>query len=93
MSELITVRIRDRASEPTWGSGPTSPVVRTVEISVNCPLCGGPRGERRSLRQYDDGITYYVDVWDNPCGHVDLYGAVAKEAAAIREQRAGGDAS
>ena len=89
MSEpLIAVRIRDRAAEAPWGSGLTSPVVRTVEISANCPQCGGPRGERRSLRQHDDGATYYVDVWDNACGHVDLFGPVAREAAAIREQRA-----
>lgn len=76
----IRVRVRDRSAEAPWGSGPTSPVIRTVEISATCPRCGGPRGEPRNLNQVDDGAHYSVDVWANPCGHADPYTAVVEEA-------------
>lgn len=78
--KTIKRRIRDRAAESSWGSGLTNPAVREVEISPTCPECGGPRGEARSMRQHEDGATYYVDVWKNPCGHVDMYRDVAEEA-------------
>lgn len=76
----MTVRVRDRAAEAPWGSGLTNPAVRTVTISATCPRCGGPRGEARNLNQYDDGVHYSTEVWDNPCGHVDLYVNVLREA-------------
>jgi hypothetical protein len=77
----MKVRVRDRSAEKPWGVGFTDPVVRIVEISVRCPACGGLRGTPRNLNQCDDGAHYSVDVWDNPCGHVDYYAAVVKEAA------------
>lgn len=79
--DAMTVRVRDRSAERPWGSGPTNPIVRTVTISANCPTCGERRGEPRNLNQHDDGVHYSVDVWDNPCGHVDMYAAVVVEAA------------
>lgn len=78
----MTVRIRDHERErASWGSGPFSPAIRTVTISTRCAVCGGPRGEPRNLNQYEDGVHYATDVWDNPCGHVDYYHLVAQEAA------------
>lgn len=74
------VRIRDRAREAPWGSGPLDPVIMTVTIADTCPKCGGPRGEPRNLNSHDDGVWYSVDVWTNPCGHTDYYVAVAQEA-------------
>lgn len=79
----MKVRVRDRSAESPWGSGLTNPVVRTVEISTRCPVCGGGRGVPRNLNQVDDGAHYSVDIWTNPCGHVDAYVAVVKEAARL----------
>lgn len=84
-ADTMKVRVRDRSAEAPWGSGPVRPVVRTVEISTKCPVCGGKRGKPANLNQVDDGEYYSVDVWTNPCGHVDYYEDVVKEAAA-REQ-------
>ena len=81
--ETMTVTIRVRSAEAAWGSGRTSPVVRTVTISAFCPKCGQRRGEPRGLNQYDDGAYYWVQIWTNPCGHPDPYAAVAREATAL----------
>lgn len=85
VEELITVTIRDRSREAPWGVGPTAPVIRTVAISVFCPGCGAPRGERSWLTTYDDGERYWTETWSCSagCGHVDLYAAVVVEAARI----------
>lgn len=45
----------------------------TVEISDYCPKCGGARGTPKGYNFYEDGETYHVDIWDNPCGHIDKY--------------------
>lgn len=82
--QTMTARIRVRELEAPWGSGLTSPFVTTVEIPAVCPTCGGPRGVPRNLNQVEDGAHYSVDVWDNPCGHVDAYEAVAREAGLVR---------
>lgn len=81
-AETMTVRVRNHDAEPPWGSGPTSPVVSTITISATCPVCGGQRGEARSSNQSEDGTHFAVDVWENPCGHVDYYVSVLAEAAA-----------
>jgi hypothetical protein len=83
LGDAMTVTIRDRAAEARWGSGPTNPAIRKVVISATCPRCGARRGEPRGLNQHDDGAWYWVQVWDNPCGHVDMYAAVAREAAEL----------
>lgn len=83
----MTVRIRDRAAEAPWGFGLTDPFVREVTIPAVCPRCGGRRGEPRNLNQHDDGCSYSVHVWDNSCGHVDMYADVAVEAKAFADQR------
>lgn len=80
--DLMTVRVRDRATEAAaWGSGLFSPIVRTVTIPRACPTCGARRGEPRNLNQYEDGARFSVDVWTNPCGHLDTYAAVLGEAS------------
>lgn len=88
MSETMTVTVRDRSSEAPWGQGLTSPVTRKVTISAECPVCGGRRGEPRGLNSCDDGAYYWVQVWDNPCGHVDSYADVVAEARALATDEA-----
>ena len=51
-----------------------------VEISDKCPICGQKRGSLYNGKAYDGSIPYYVDQWDNPCGHNDLYNSVFHEA-------------
>lgn len=89
--DTITVRVRDRRAETPWGSGHTDPRCRNVVIAAACPVCGGPRGKPYLLYQHDDGATYHVDKWDNPCGHVDLYEAVILEAARLTDTTRNGD--
>jgi hypothetical protein len=79
-ADTVTVRVRDRASESPWGVGLTRPITKTVTISAFCPTCGARRGEPRGLNSCDDGAFYWVQVWDNPCGHVDYYADVLAEA-------------
>lgn len=83
--ETMTVIVRDAAVEAaSWGSGPFSPALTTVTISACCPVCAGRRGAPANRRQHEDGVWFQVSVWQNPCGHLDMYSAVIKEAA-IRE--------
>lgn len=82
-AETITVTVRDQSREPAWGSGPLRVCTRAVEISAFCRICGARRGERRGFNQAEDGIYFWVQVWENPCGHVDLYPDVVKEAEEI----------
>lgn len=84
----MTVIVRDRKTEGAyWGSnGPWSPVLKTVTIDAICPQCGGPRGEISGMNQFEDGVSFHVNVWKNPCGHIDYYPAVLAEAKE-REQR------
>lgn len=80
-ADTMTVTVRDRASEAPWGSGRCTPVLRTITIPAFCPDCGGRRGSPRGVNQCDDGEWYWVQIWENPCGHVDLYSRVIQEAA------------
>jgi hypothetical protein len=75
----------DRAAQTAaWGRGGGGLVIRTVEIADNCQQCGGPRGPVRGFNGAEDGDYYHVNVWTNPCGHVDFYGPVLAEAAALQ---------
>lgn len=86
--ETMTVRVRDRASEKPWGIGFTDPCVRTITISATCPRCGSERGKPQNLNQAEDGAHYSVDVWTNPCGHIDAYVDVVKEARTLGGEQA-----
>ena len=79
----MRVTIRVQALEAPWGSGPFRPVTRQVEIADTCPRCGGPRGEPQGKNEYSDGEAWRVQTWDNPCGHIDLYRDVAREAGLV----------
>lgn len=78
--DTMTVTIRDRSAEAPWGYGLTAPITRMVTISAFCPVCGERRGEPRGMHQCDDGAWYWVQVWENPCGHIDRYADVVIEA-------------
>ena len=47
-----------------------------------CPICGKPRGTIKSVRSYDGSMCLQCDGWTNPCGHIDKYDNVRKEAKA-----------
>ena len=61
----------------------------TVEISNNCPICGGERGKPFRTLSYDGSRRLACDGWKNPCGHVDSYEAVRLEASEKRGNDAG----
>lgn len=90
MSDTMTVRVCDRS---TWGTAAPYPAITTVTIAVVCPVCGGPRGEAKNHNFHEDGQWLSVDKWDNPCGHLDTYTAVLREAraAAVVTSQAGGN--
>ena len=52
-----------------------------VKLYWICPICGKPRGEPALALSYDGGLYLSVDHWTNPCGHIDYYADVRKEAA------------
>jgi hypothetical protein len=56
----------------------------TVEIADTCPQCGGPRGEPAPNHFRECGEWYTVDTWENPCGHMDRYPDVLREAGFAR---------
>lgn len=85
---MHTVTIRARELEAPWGSGPTRPAIVSVTIADDCPRCGGPRGVPVSTRQHEDGETYWVSTWTNPCGHIDAYTEVAREAGLVKKETA-----
>lgn len=77
---MRTVRIVNR-----WWAEPDPGYhgVRIDEVTVPwvCCTCGGPRGEPYIASQIEDGEALWVHRWENPCGHVDKYRAVAAQAA------------
>jgi hypothetical protein len=52
-----------------------------VTIKDTCPTCGQQRGKPTQGTSYDGSRRLSVDMWKNPCGHIDKYSAVRKEAA------------
>lgn len=71
-----------------WGNGYRSihEVIREIEVSTKCPVCGGPRGTPALRRFCEDGEWYDVHVWQNPCGHLDSYSNLLLEAGAHNAQ-------
>lgn len=56
----------------TGGDGWTYYPMR-VNISDNCPVCGGKRGQPKPHHFCEDGEWFTVDKWENDCGHIDKY--------------------
>lgn len=54
----------------------------TVAVLWQCRQCGGPRGEVYRTVSYDGSRQLACDGWTNPCGHIDFYQAIRREAAA-----------
>ncbi|GAB3975674.1 hypothetical protein GCM10028806_33760 [Spirosoma terrae] len=62
--------------------------VSRFEIGNTCPVCGGPRGLNRwQVNHYDGKQVLLVDIWTNPCGHVDLQSSARQEAAQILKEQ------
>lgn len=57
----------------------------TVTISARCPVCGARRGDPYPYRFCEDGAWLTVQKWENPCGHLDTYHAVLREAEQLKE--------
>lgn len=82
----MTVRVRHDGDGPGYeGVG-----ILTVTVPARCPQCGGPRGTDTIRRHVfrADGETHSVDVWSNPCGHVDLYDEVVRESQRVPDRPA-----
>jgi hypothetical protein len=58
---------------------------RHVVLDWICPVCGGKRGDVYRTLSYDGSLRVNCDGWQNPCGHVDKYPDVLKEAQAAFE--------
>lgn len=55
-----------------------------VTLIWECPACGGPRGEVFDTLSYDGSRRLSVHGWRNPCGHIDGYADVRREAGLSR---------
>jgi hypothetical protein len=68
-----TVRVPGSAEHNGW---------HAVEVTLiwECPRCGGPRGEVFDTISYDGSRRLGVHGWRNPCGHIDDYERVRREA-------------
>lgn len=55
-----------------------------VTLQWACPTCAGPRGDIVAAISYDGSRRLHCDGWTNPCGHVDGYASVRREAAISR---------
>ena len=72
------MKVRIPTCDPILHPGEYRRVIE-VEISDNCPKCGGARGKPEVGYTYDGSIRIIVDIWENPCGHIDKYEDVWKE--------------
>lgn len=82
----MLVTVVDRTlQDMLWGNGYRSinQIIRSVEISDTCPVCGGKRGKPQLVRYCEDGEWYNVSRWENPCSHLDTYANVLLEAATM----------
>jgi hypothetical protein len=53
----------------------------TAKVAWVCPECGKARGEVHDTFSYDGSRRISCHGWANPCGHIDKYSAVRKEAS------------
>lgn len=56
--------------------------VYSIDVNIEwlCPVCGGPRGPVYETVSYDGSRRLHCHGWVNPCGHIDKYSAVRREA-------------
>jgi RNase P subunit RPR2 len=52
----------------------------SVHLVWTCPKCGGERGAPYKTKSYDGSRYLEVDGWSNPCGHIDYYDDLRREA-------------
>ena len=52
--------------------------------ACSCGLQGGDALLASVRRNCEDGESLHVEVWDNPCGHVDMYKDVLIEAGYLK---------
>jgi hypothetical protein len=81
-NETMTVTVMHR-NNYEGGDGWTY-YAKTVTISAYCPICGERRGAPTWHNQCEDGEWFSLNVWENPCGHKDLYKDVLIEAGVIK---------
>lgn len=69
-----SVRVVDRSGDPWFP--------RVVEVTVPwvCCTCGEARGEPFGHNFHEDDVWMHCDRWENPCGHIDKYADVLKQA-------------
>lgn len=80
---LVTVMYRNNwFGGDGWTYYPT-----TITIADNCPVCGEKRGEPKGHRFHEDGDWFTVDIWTNPCGHLDAYKDCLNEAKEIKKSK------
>lgn len=82
---MIVTVIDRKAMASDWGSGPFAIITRRVEIPDTCPKCGGPRGTAtlRTVQVYEDGEVAHPHIWENPCGHRDLYSDILVDPTTV----------
>lgn len=61
----------------------------TATLPWVCPSCGGPRGEIQRAVSYDGSLRLVCDGWNNPCGHLDTYADVRREAEEFARAKTG----
>lgn len=72
MVETRTVTIPSKAEHEGFYS-------MTISLPWVCPVCGNPRGEPEIAKSYDGSLWMHVNIWHNPCGHIDSYVSVREE--------------
>ena len=60
---------------------------KTIKIADNCPICGKKRGVPQSKTFCEDGEWFTVDVWENPCNHIDKYQDCYFEAEEFKKKK------
>ena len=74
----------------SWDGGdPANHAPLEVEIFDHCPKCGGRRGSPLKTIDVESDGKYQVDIWVNPCGHIDYPRDVYIESKKIKEDKEG----
>lgn len=59
-----------------------------VEVTLlwECPTCGEPRGDIYDTLSFDGSRRLGCHGWKNPCGHLDDYASIRREAGVGRQR-------